>query len=281
MQLIKKFSICFFISIFLPVSFLVADSLFWNHWSDGNAEVSEYQLSFPRYGKINQGKNTLIFVTEDFLKNSQVKADRSNGSNYKVVKFNNIRNFNTGHYDYNSQTSAFNIIDFKKKNYSTVKISLNLFEWCGNTFIQLNKKNNFYEYNRYSYFENYTDNKKSIPYSSNLIIHEDSIFFHVRELLRELNFKNNNKLINLKILTSTFYNALNGAEPKILAADIEIVNQELFKLFKIDFGIRKYQIKVEKAYPRKILSWKIIHNSKKINGIEEGKLINSRRMAYW
>lgn len=42
----------------------VASDIFWEHWSDGRAELSGYDLVQPRYGEKRHGRAVLVFVTE-------------------------------------------------------------------------------------------------------------------------------------------------------------------------------------------------------------------------
>ncbi len=39
---------------------------FKQHWFDGHAEISSYELTQSCYGEQRKGKAVLIFVTEDF-----------------------------------------------------------------------------------------------------------------------------------------------------------------------------------------------------------------------
>ena len=59
---------------------------FKSYWFDGKAEISTYSLSQSRYGEMRSGNAVLIFVTEDFLKNKQVKANISSEKSESVLK---------------------------------------------------------------------------------------------------------------------------------------------------------------------------------------------------
>lgn len=52
------------------------DRTFWSHWGDGQAEISAYELTYPRYGALRSGVAVAIFVTEPFSYEARVKADR-------------------------------------------------------------------------------------------------------------------------------------------------------------------------------------------------------------
>ena len=49
---------------------------FRSYWYQGSAEINTYDLIQERYGESRQGEAVLIFVTEDFLKEEQVKANQ-------------------------------------------------------------------------------------------------------------------------------------------------------------------------------------------------------------
>ena len=72
---------------------------FWRHWGDGQAEMSSYDLTMPRYGQTRSGTAVAIFVTETFDPVQRVKADSNEG--LPVMKLNLVEDFATGVYDYN------------------------------------------------------------------------------------------------------------------------------------------------------------------------------------
>src|SRR5690554_5497190 len=78
----------------------------------GQAEIATYQLKKARYDDYHPGEAVLIFVTEPFLKEEQVKADNPTEENsVKVLKMNRVDRFNTGIYDYAQFTSVFTPIE--------------------------------------------------------------------------------------------------------------------------------------------------------------------------
>ena len=48
---------------------------FSDYWYAGKAELTSYHLTQSRYGGLHDGDAVLIFVTEDFSKDKQVKLD--------------------------------------------------------------------------------------------------------------------------------------------------------------------------------------------------------------
>ena len=71
-----KLLILFIIYLINPL-LLQAEEEFSNYWYDGKAEISSYQLEIPRYREDREGTATLIYVTENFLAESQVKLESS------------------------------------------------------------------------------------------------------------------------------------------------------------------------------------------------------------
>ena len=123
------------------------------YWYAGEAEISSYKLEQARYGEIREGKAVLIYVTEDFLPNIQVKADHRNAKNVPVLKLNATKKFNTGVYPYSIMQSTFYPVS---NNKHAIKVSSSMQEWCGHVYTQLNNKTQF-EIMSHSYFEGEAD----------------------------------------------------------------------------------------------------------------------------
>lgn len=128
------------------------------YWYNNEAEITSYQLEQARYGELRQGNAVLIFVTEPFLKEEQVKADKTNKSNIPVLKLNATKNFNTGIYPYSIMQSVFYPVD---NNQHALKISCSVQEWCGHVYMQLNNHEEF-EIISHSYFEGEADEDFSL-----------------------------------------------------------------------------------------------------------------------
>tara|TARA_R110002049_G_scaffold285775_1_gene467301 strand:- start:4415 stop:5365 length:951 start_codon:yes stop_codon:yes gene_type:complete len=126
---------------------------FKNYWYAGEAEITSYKLEQARYGEMREGKAVLVYVTEDFLAEKQVKADRQNPNNIPVLKLNATKNFNTGIYPYSIMQSTFYPVS---NNKHAIKVSSSIQEWCGHVYAQLNNKKQF-EIMLHSYFESEAD----------------------------------------------------------------------------------------------------------------------------
>lgn len=126
---------------------------FKDYWYAGKAEITSYKLEQARYGEMRDGTAMLIFVTEDFLPEVQVKADNQNATNIPVLKLNSTKNFNTGIYPYSIMNSTFYPI-YKEQH--ALKVTQSMQEWCGHIYAQLNNRSQF-EITSHSYFQGEAD----------------------------------------------------------------------------------------------------------------------------
>ena len=126
---------------------------FKSYWYAGEAEITSYKLEQARYGEIRDGEAVLVFVTEDFLPDIQVKADNYSRSNTPVLKLNATKKFNTGIYPYSIMQSTFYPV---ANNAHAIKVSASIQEWCGQVYTQLNNRAQF-EVMSHSYFQGEAD----------------------------------------------------------------------------------------------------------------------------
>ncbi len=138
----------------LPAPSLASTPAFRAYWFGGKAELNTYRLDQAQYGASRQGEAVLVFVTEDFRTDKQVKseAEESRYLAIPVLKTNYIRRFVTGIYDYSLFTSVFTPID-NPKFPNTLKVSTSGQEWCGQSYVQVSYRNNGYTVSGRSYFE--------------------------------------------------------------------------------------------------------------------------------
>jgi hypothetical protein len=137
----------------------------------GKAEVNTYNLEKARYNDIHSGESILIFVTEPFLKEEQVKADHpAEDESVSVLKMNRIDRFSTGIYDYSIYTSVFTPTSNFEPTYP-LKVTMSSQDWCGQSFMQLNNDKGF-EFMLRSYFESEGDTSMRTPYEFT----EDNLF---------------------------------------------------------------------------------------------------------
>jgi hypothetical protein len=137
----------------------------------GKAEVNTYKLEKARYNGVHPGESVLIFVTEPFLVNEQVKSDHPEESeSVSVLKMNRIDRFSTGIYDYSVYTSVFTPTSKFDPIYP-LKATMSSQDWCGQSFMQLNNNKGF-DYMLRSYFESEGDTTQHLDYA----INEDNLF---------------------------------------------------------------------------------------------------------
>lgn len=128
------------------------------YWFANAAEITSYTLEQARYGEIRKGTAVLVFVTEPFLKEEQVKADLPTSTDIPVLKLNSTKSFHTGIYPYSIMQSVFYPLD---NNQHALKISCSVQEWCGHVYTQLNNRSEF-EVTSHSYFEGEADENFSL-----------------------------------------------------------------------------------------------------------------------
>ena len=173
---------------------------FNDYWYAGKAELTSYHLTQSRYGELHDGNAVLIFVTEDFSKEKQVKLDNpyeNTEDAVKVMKLNFTKNFTTGVYPYSMMSSCFTPVDLEV-NLHSLKLTTSSQEWCGHTFLQLNKTKKDFKLSGYSYFESEGDQQKSLKLS----VLEDELWNIIR-----LN-PDNLPLGQIKIIPGTFASRL-------------------------------------------------------------------------
>lgn len=161
---------------FAATSFAPNPTKLDNYWYQGKAEVNRYELQQNRYNDVHPGEAILVFVTEDFLTDQQVKNDQyKNTNSINILKTNQIRRFVTGIYDYSIMTSVFTPVNVEK-NPQTLKVTNSTQDWCGQAFMQLNWLDNQYQTQIRSYFEKEADQDFAVPYA----ILEDELLNRIR-----------------------------------------------------------------------------------------------------
>jgi hypothetical protein len=132
------------------------------YWYSGQAELTRFDLEQYRYGEVHPGHAVLIFVTEDFLPDKQVKYEggQADGPPVSVLKLNSTRKFYTGVYPYSIMTSVFTPVE--PENPRTLKVSTSVQEWCGHTYQQLNFRRGRYESTLHSYFQEEADRESTV-----------------------------------------------------------------------------------------------------------------------
>lgn len=216
---------------------------FKKYWYSGEAEITSYELKQARYGEIRDGKAVLVYVTEPFLADKQVKADGHNATNIPVLKLNSTKNYVTGIYPYSIMSSSFYPVH---ENQHALKISFSAQEWCGHVYAQINNKEDF-EITSHSYFENEADQHFELPKE----ILENEVWNKIR-----INPKNL-PLGSVKMIPSLEYIRLSHKELKAYNAVTSLENQENTTLYSINYPEleRTLTIRFSKTFPFTIAGW--------------------------
>lgn len=253
---------------------------FGNYWFKGKAEINTYSLQQAQYGALNPGEAILIFVTEDFRTDTQVKLENEENRHKStpILKLNSIHRFVTGIYDYSMYTSVFTPINptlFPQ----TLKVSSTSQDWCGHTFLQLNYQSNGYQVTGRSYFEaNVTEN-----YTVEKALLEDELWTRLRLSPDRL------PVGSITIIPSLTIARLRKqtVAPQSATAAIEPYKGNEFtgkalKAYKVTYADgRILQILFEENFPYRIMGWEDTYTSK-------GKQLTTRAIlkkmllsAYW
>ena len=195
----------------------------------------------------------MIFVTEDFLSDKQVKYEGGPRDNNvePILKLNATRKFNTGIYPYSMMASIFTPVDYQK---STIKVTTSSQEWCGHTYSQLNLKKKQYKGRLHSYFMDEADEE----FALDAALLEDEIWTKIRlnpEGLPTgeikiipgtiaLRLKHRDFAVETAVATATHFDNAELSENKLTKYSIS------YQDFK-----RTLDITFDSAFPHTIYSW--------------------------
>lgn len=242
------------------------------YWFAGKAELNSYRLEQAQYGTLNPGQAVLIFVTEDFRTDKQVKSEsaESHDKSIPVLKTNIAKKFVTGIYDYSLFTSVFTpIVTGQPSAFpNTLKVSTSGQEWCGHSYMQLNYRNNGYQVSGKSYFEKEVDE----DYTVGKALLEDELWNRIR--------LNPDKLPTgeVQLIPGTMAARLRHKRLDPLLAKTKLVPYEgvlypgkQLKAYTVEYPTddRVLTIVFEGAFPHKIAGWEETYRSK-------DKLLTSR-----
>ncbi|MGX1930447.1 septum formation inhibitor Maf [Flagellimonas sp. 2504JD4-2] len=216
---------------------------FKKYWYNGKAEITSYKLEQARYGQIRDGHSVLIYVTEPFLPEKQVKADRNNPENVSVLKLNATKKYLTGIYPYSVMGSTFYPV---YDNQHAIKTSLSMQEWCGHMYSQINNRGQF-EFTSHSYFESEADQNVSLEKD----VLENEIWNKIR--INPLNLPTG----NLKMIPSLEYIRLRHKELKAYDAIASLSTQDGLSSYTITYPAleRSLTINFKAEFPYSIESW--------------------------
>lgn len=243
------------------------------YWYAGDAEITSYKLEQARYGEMRDGHAVLIYVTEPFLPEKQVKADQSNSDNVSVLKLNATKKFLTGIYPYSIMGSTFYPVH---DNQHAIKTSLSVQEWCGHVYSQINNRDQF-EFTSHSYFEGEADQNFELDKQ----VLENEIWTKLRIHPEEL------PTGNLNVIPSLEYLRLAHKEVKAYEATASVSSENGITTYTLTYPDLERSLKLNFTtdFPYSIESWSeefksgFGQNAKTLT--TKATKIKSMKTAYW
>jgi hypothetical protein len=231
-----------------PVKSVIPDD-FRNYWYTGKAEVNSYNIIQSRYGEERNGKAVMIFVTEDFSINKQVKLDdpdQAGTDKASVLKLNMTKNFVTGIYPYSMMLSTFTPIDINQVPH-TLKVTMTAQEWCGQVFSQVNLKHKNYVITGHSYFEKEGDENLNLK----VAWLEDELWNRIRLDPKSL------PIGEVEMIPGLFFSRLNhiGLNSEKASCSKEETSDLVKYIVTYPSHKRSLVIEFEKAFPHRIKGW--------------------------
>jgi hypothetical protein len=234
-----------------------------DYWLNGEGELNSYELTQARYGEYHKGEAVLVFVAEDFSSTKQVKPDQPGAGDdvTKVLKMNMTKKFITGIYPYSMMLSVFMPFNAEQINKS-MKVVCSVQEWCGQSFMQMNRNDAGYALKRFSYFESEGDTDTSFK----SVLLEDEIWTMIRidpSMIPEGHVKILPGLFSFRLR----HTPVRIEEAKITHKEIENASvptwiskkniQGSLVQFQLDYTSDKRSMTIyyESDYPHKIIAW--------------------------
>ncbi len=246
---------------------------FADYWFAGKAEVASYKLVQARYGEPREGHAVLIFVTEPFSRNAQVKLDDPDAADkVTVMKLNMIKKFVTGIYPYSMMLSTFSPADNQDPP-PPLKYTMTSQEWCGHVFAQLNRRGDDYQLQEYSYFQSEGDNRRSLP----VALTEDEIWNRIRLDPSTL------PVGEISIYPGLFFTRLMHREFTELQASASLGEKgDVFEYVLRFAGGRTFTWYFEKSFPHTITGWeeRYLANDNAVQ-LTTATLLKRLHIPYW
>jgi len=257
---------------------VTASPAFWKVWGDGKAELSGYAITTTRYGVPREGRIVLIYVTEPMDRRNWIKDDAGDvpvEERVNVLKLNNVLKFQTGIYPYSVMTSVFAPVDASSADrFAPAKIAMSAQEWCGLVYQKVVPAPEAFASEMRSYFHAEGDRDATVKTPPGTL-YEDALLIQLREL--DGPFAGGKSWAG-SLVPSLWSQRRSHAALGPVAATIKreeaTRNGAPVTRFTLLYGSVATTYDVEKAAPRRVLSWKT-------EGGDEAKLLKTARLPYW
>jgi hypothetical protein len=265
----------------------VYDAAFWKTWADGFAELTSYELKYPRYGAQRDGTAVAIFVAETFANTIRVKSDpgvRAKDDEFSVMKLNLVEDFQTGIYDYNLMLQSFVALEPVNGRPAGIatKISWSSQEWCGNLYKQALFDDGHVRVVSHSYFDKEGDQELSEKSPAEAVLSEDALMLWARGMAWPVLKEGETREVPVLLALQA---ARFGKGPRAWGTGKLSRNKAVaVKLPSGEFEVEEFQAVlsdgrsrtylVEKAAPHRVVAYSTS------DGIS-ARMIRSERMKYW
>jgi hypothetical protein len=222
---------------------------FKDYWYAGNAEITSYALEQARYGELRKGKAVLIYVTEPFNANKQVKTELNSNDNIPILKLNRTKKYLTGIYPYSIMSSSFYPVH---DNQQALKVTFSAQEWCGQVFAQINNRDKF-KINSFSYFEQEGD--IDLELEKNVL--ENELWNRIRINPFDL------PIGEFKMIPDLEYIRMAHKELAAYTAIVSLTKNDGFFIYRITYPEleRTLEISFRSSFPFTIESWSETYKS--------------------
>lgn len=255
---------------------------FWEYWADGKAEINGYRLVQPRYGEKRGGEAVLVFVTETFTDKSRVKSDGGHPDELPVMKLNDMRDFQTGIYDYHAMTSSFLALGGEQVFGQPLKTSFSMQEWCGQQYAQWITRDGGLHESLHSYWDGEADRELDLDIPSGAIF-GDSLAMILRGITgpvvgpgEKKSFPYMERILDLRLKRVepkwTTATITRGVKTEPLSTALGLIPAEHYRV-ELPGGDWQ-EIWIEQQAPHRLLEWRTATG-------ERGELVGSIRSQYW
>ncbi len=255
---------------------------FRDYWYASKAEINSYDLQQAQYGKLHKGEAVMVFVTEDFRLDKQVKLESDEReAATTVLKLNFIKKFVTGIYDYSMFTSVFTPVQTNTFP-ATLKVTNTNQEWCGQSFMQLNYHQNGYQVLGKSYFEAEESDDCHLDYA----ILEDEIWSKIRLFPSGELPKGNVMMIpsitSLRLRHQKIQAEMTKIDLESYKGDSTFRGKNLMD-YRVRFTESKRDLRIifERDFPRQIVGWEETYEAKNKVMTSRAVLKATIQNAYW
>lgn len=245
-----------------------------DYWYSGLAEINSYAVEQERYGEVRQATEVLVFVTEPFLLERQVKDDGidTDDESISVFKLNRMEKFTTGIYDYSLMLSVFTPVSYDRYPH-TLKTTFSAQDWCGQVWHQINRRSGKFQVETRSYFQGEGDERQAI----NADYLEDELVSRVRIDPASLPSGKTRLIPSAKF--SRLRHVDTGAANAVVSFGESPKNAET-RTLSIEYPDvdRSIEYRFDAQFPHRLLGWTERYQGKVLS---EASLKKTLREPYW